>query len=176
MYALRGNLMAYRFVLAASTLVILGAGCLYNRSDVLDVVQGDVIVPSEQAVFATAVTEPIAEVPVDELTPVVSGEAEEDQPVDIEEPMAPLEVTLEAGNFFFSNNSITARPGQDVVITFSRVDGAHTFIIDELGISKIMTTGGFVSFTAPITPGQYPYFCNESGHQKLGMEGVLIVE
>ncbi len=37
-------------------------------------------------------------------------------------------------------------------------------------------TGGSVEITAPLTPGQYTYFCAIPGHRQAGMEGTLEVQ
>ncbi|KKW28290.1 MAG: hypothetical protein UY72_C0077G0009 [Candidatus Uhrbacteria bacterium GW2011_GWD2_52_7] len=170
--------MAYRYVLAVFVLMMmLGAGCASDDTVVIEVneeVVADIV--SEQITKTEAPpVEIVADVSVEVASDILL-EASGDAAVVVEEPLAPLLVSLEAGNFFLSETEIIAKPGQDVVITFSRVDGSHTFVIEELGINKTITAGGSVAFTAPTTPGQYVYFCDVGGHQKLGMEGKFIVE
>ena len=58
-------------------------------------------------------------------------------------------VSMESGNFFFSPSSITAEPGQEVVISITENSGTHTFVIDEIGYKSGVSTGDTLSFTAP---------------------------
>ena len=85
-------------------------------------------------------------------------------------------VSMESGNFFFSPSSITAEPGQEVVISITENSGTHTFVIDEIGYKSGVSTGDTLSFTAPTEPGSYSYYCDVGSHRALGMEGTLIVE
>lgn len=91
---------------------------------------------------------------------------------------APSEVavTMEAGNFFFSPNTITATPGQAVSVTFSKNSGIHTFVIDEIGAKFSIAEGETFIFTAPSEPGEYAFYCDIGSHRSFGMEGTLIVK
>lgn len=89
---------------------------------------------------------------------------------------ATLTASMDAGNFFFSPNTVTANAGQKVSITFKNVNGTHTFAIDQLGIEQNVSAGGVVTFTAPNKPGRYPFYCSIGSHRAMGMEGTLIVE
>ncbi len=87
-----------------------------------------------------------------------------------------LFISMTSGNFFFDPSAITASPGQTVTISFVDSEGSHTFVIDELGIQKDVTTGTVITFAAPETPGNYAYYCDTGAHRKLGMEGILTVK
>ena len=116
------------------------------------------------------------------------GDTEEDLEKDEEETIpaavAPatkttteaLNVTMSSGNFFFKPDTITAKAGQTVNITFSDNEGYHTIVIDEIDFKKTVTAGETISFTAPTKPGSYPFICDVGKHAAMGMTGTLIVE
>ena len=87
-----------------------------------------------------------------------------------------LEVSMEAGNFFFSPDVIAAEPGQEIELTFESNSGTHTFVIDEIGFSTGVSVNKTVTFIAPTDPGSYAYYCDVGSHRALGMEGTLIVQ
>lgn len=95
----------------------------------------------------------------------------------VEEAPAPsgVSVDMTAGNFFFAPDTITAAPGEQVTVSFDAVEDFHTFVIDAIGLKAQLQQGGTVTFTAPSTPGSYPFYCDIANHQALGMEGMLIV-
>ncbi|MCR4312220.1 MAG: cupredoxin domain-containing protein [Candidatus Uhrbacteria bacterium] len=160
--------MFYRFFIAISMLVVVGGGCSAQQSSAISTGQSDV--PAEdsgaQAVDGLGGENGV----VDEIATDVTANEE------TELAMPALDVSMQAGNFFYEGEVINARPGQEVTVVFSHVDGSHTFVIDDLDIRTTMSTNGSVTFVAPITPGEYPYYCDVGGHRKLGMEGKLIVE
>ena len=95
---------------------------------------------------------------------------------DEEDESSVLEVSMEAGNFFFSPDVITAEPGQEIELTFEANAGTHTFVIDEIDFSTGVSVNKTVTFTAPTAPGSYAYYCDVGSHRALGMEGTLIVK
>ena len=86
-----------------------------------------------------------------------------------------LDITIVDGNFFFEPKTITASPGQTINITIASNEGTHTFVVDNV-IKRVTTTGEKFSFNAPMTPGNYSYYCDVGSHQQRGMEGVLTVK
>jgi plastocyanin len=145
-------------------LLLLGAGCALSKS------QTNQTPAPEPA--------PIAEKIV--ATPV-SGAREPEpgsrKPEETSlEPSSPHIVTLSAGDFYFDPESISAKTGETLTITFGEITGQHVFTIDELDISEPMSAGGSVTFTVPDTKGRYTYYCSVGPHRTLGMTGTLIVE
>lgn len=154
-----------RLFVVFSTLILLGAGCGSSPS----AVPTTTTTPAAATPTSTQVA-PIADVvaPAATTTPVADP-ATDPGP-------EPLSITMTSGNFFFDPATITASPGQKVSISFTDNEGVHTFVIDELGVKKSITTGTVITFTVPSTPGSYAYYCDIGAHRKLGMEGVLIVK
>ena len=87
-----------------------------------------------------------------------------------------LNVSMESGNFFFKPNTISAKAGQTVNITFSGNEGYHTIVIDEIDFKKTVAASETITFTAPSKPGSYPFICDVGKHAAMGMTGTLIVE
>lgn len=85
-------------------------------------------------------------------------------------------ITMEVGNFFFDPDTMTASPGETIKITFSEVNGFHTFVLDDINFKDKVVEGNTISFTAPDKPGTYAFYCDIGNHQALGMEGVLTVK
>lgn len=157
-----------RLVFVCGVCVLLGAGCGSSPSAVPSVTTTPTAAPTAatQVMPKGTATVPI---PATTVAPVPS-----DAPEDI--AIETLSVSMTSGNFFFDPAIITASPGQDVSISIASNVGTHTFVIEEIGLKKQITTGTVVSFTAPTTPGSYAYYCDVGAHRKLGMEGVLIVK
>lgn len=90
---------------------------------------------------------------------------------------AKIEISVSAGNYFFSPNEIRIQAGQDTEIQFSEVSGFHDFVIDELGISQSLSASGTTTVNLNVaTPGTYIFYCSVGNHRAQGMEGTLIVE
>ncbi len=89
---------------------------------------------------------------------------------------ADVEISMEAGNFFFTPNVINAAPGDLISITFTKNEGFHTFVIDEIDLDFTVAEGEVLNFTAPSEPGSYPFYCDIGSHRAFGMEGTLIVK
>ncbi|MBI5370355.1 cupredoxin domain-containing protein [Candidatus Uhrbacteria bacterium] len=89
---------------------------------------------------------------------------------------ATQKVNMEAANFSFVPKSLTAKPGEKMQITFTKNNGFHTFVIDEIGLKYAIKQGEAVTFNAPTKPGTYAFYCDVGSHRANGMEGVLIVK
>jgi len=161
--------MEKMILISVGMFLLIGAGCSTDTTTARQTVE----VPSVSNAQSATGLEVSAEADSAEDALVLEIDKLEGSTDEVES--VPLAVLVEAGNFFFEGDAITAQPGQEVLVTFSNVDGGHTFVIDELNIRQVMTEGGVVNFTAPLTPGVYPYYCDVGGHRKLGMEGKLIV-
>jgi plastocyanin len=95
------------------------------------------------------------------------------------EPKGPAAETLtvEAGNFYFDPDEITAAPG----VTKLDLQGAG-------GIHTLVFEGAYPGFQLEITgtdddakkidlkPGTYTFYCDITGHRQQGMEGTLTVK
>lgn len=157
-----------RFLILTSVCVLLGAGC--QSTPVIAPVPATEPAPvtstTTQSKPAAVATTPTATTTVPPVSVGVAADS----------ALETLSVTMTSGNFFFDPVSLTASPGQSVSISFSENEGVHTFVIDEIGLKKTISTGGVVTFAAPTVPGSYAYYCDVGAHRKLGMEGVLIVK
>lgn len=98
------------------------------------------------------------------------------------EGIEPLNITMDAGEFFFAPNTITARPGQMVTVTLTNNEGMmpHDFVIDELDVASQEIMKGdetVVSFTIPESSAgqEYEFYCSIGDHRANGMVGTLTV-
>lgn len=83
-------------------------------------------------------------------------------------------------NFEFSQNEITANPGDVVTVNYSVDGGSHDFVIDELDVqSEVIGSSDTttVTFTVPEdAAGQtYAFYCSIGNHRSLGMEGQIVI-
>lgn len=151
--------------------VALGAGCTQTpASSSLALVDA---VVDEGVQMDASDTLPAAE----ESALVVDEVTVESETTAVVEDAAPvtLTVNIRATNFTFSPSSISVTPGQEVAITFSGIEGTHSFVIEEMGIEESVREGQVLRFIAPSTPGVYAFYCGVGSHRALGMEGTLLV-
>ena len=90
-----------------------------------------------------------------------------------------LAVTVRGANYKFLPNTLTAKQGQTVHVTFVSDSGVHNFVIDEIpgAQTKQLQSGQseIVEFVAD-KKGSFKYYCSVGNHRAMGMEGTLIVE
>jgi plastocyanin len=106
-------------------------------------------------------------------------------PSDSEEKKEMLEnsdvtVDLVGSNFEFSQNEITAKPGDTVTINYSVDGGSHDFVIDELNVqSEVLgsSDSATITFTVPEDAAgeTYSFYCSIGNHRAQGMEGQLVI-
>jgi len=89
------------------------------------------------------------------------------------------ELTIDAGEFFFTPKDVILNAGEKVKLTLKNVGkGNHDWRIEGTDIkTKIITSGqtDIVEFTAP-SAGTYALYCSVPGHRQMGMVGELIVK
>jgi plastocyanin len=120
------------------------------------------------------ITTPEAESTIQDENPEVINDG-------TEEEMMENEVTIDASNFMFSQDTITAKAGETLTIVLTNSEGMHNFIIDELDVqSETIEAGEDTTITIEIpadAAGQsYAYYCGIGNHRAMGMEGMLTVE
>lgn len=89
-----------------------------------------------------------------------------------------LNVTVNATEFKYDPNTISASPGQKVNVTLvNKGSVIHTFVITEANVTITADAGKTAtgSFTAPAA-GTYTFFCDQPGHKDAGMTGTLTVK
>lgn len=160
-----------RLFFTLGALVVLGAGC--GSSTATPTVAPAATTPTPAATVPTAAT---AKTPSSSVVVPVAAPVADTATTSVISEVEPLSVAMTSGNFYFDPSTITASPGQSVSISFTNNEGTHTFLIDEIGLKKTITSGTVVTFVAPTVPGSYAYYCDVGAHRKLGMEGVLIVK
>ncbi len=140
-----------------SSILLVGAGCFSASTDTeVDVgapVEAEVEVETEAAAEVGVETEAAAEVEIT-LTETLD---------------------MSTGNFYFKPNEISAAPGQTVNVRVESNDGFHTFVIDGV-VKQTVQADGTITFVAPSTPGEYPFYCDIGSHRAYGMSGTLFVE
>lgn len=87
-------------------------------------------------------------------------------------------INVEAGEFYYKPNEITAKPGEPIKVNFKNTGTVeHTFIIKDLGFKLVAQPGQTVSgvFNAPTSAGTHDIHCDVAGHTEAGMQGKLTV-
>jgi plastocyanin len=97
-----------------------------------------------------------------------------------QEPKGPATETfdIEAGNFYFKPDTITAKPGI-AEIKLTAKTGIHDFVFDGAysGFMLEADSGGASeSKKIDLKPGKYTFYCSITGHRAAGMEGTLTVK
>jgi len=96
-----------------------------------------------------------------------------------QEPKGPAEETIDvdAGNFFFDPDDITAAPGIAEIVMIGE-GGIHTFVFDDgaypgfqLEVSGSETDAKKIDLES----GSYTFYCDIPGHRQQGMVGTLTV-
>lgn len=87
--------------------------------------------------------------------------------------------SVEGGMFYFKPNTITAKKGDTVKITFNNKEGFHDFVIDEFAgaRTKQIQAGQTetISFVVDKT-GTFEFYCSVGQHRQMGMKGTLVVQ
>ena len=96
------------------------------------------------------------------------------------EPKGPSTETIaiEAGNFYFKPDTITATPGI-ATITLTAANGIHDLVFDGAYPGFLLEAdggGGAQSKKIDLKPGKYTFYCNIPGHRAAGMQGTLTVK
>jgi plastocyanin len=97
-----------------------------------------------------------------------------------QEPKGPATETIaiDAGNFFFKPDTITAKPGI-AKVTMTAQNGIHDFVFDGAYPGFLLEAdggGGAQSKKIDLKPGKYTFYCDIPGHRAAGMEGTLTVK
>lgn len=89
-----------------------------------------------------------------------------------------VNVTINATEFKYDPNTITASAGQKVNVTLVNKGAVkHTFVLTEANVTITADVGQTAtgSFTAPAA-GTYTFWCDQPGHKDAGMTGTLTVK
>ncbi len=83
--------------------------------------------------------------------------------------------SMEADDFYFDPNEITAQAGHAVTIKLKNTGAAsHTFTIDELNVNETLAAGDEKTITfTPTEAGTLTFYCRF--HRTQGMEGTIKV-
>lgn len=88
-------------------------------------------------------------------------------------------IELEARDVSFSETTLTAKPGDTIVLTNTGFL-QHDFSVDEFGgpMTPLLNNGESAEITIPADaePGEYTFYCSVPGHREQGMEGTLTIE
>jgi plastocyanin len=86
------------------------------------------------------------------------------------------EFTIRGDNFAFTPSRIEVQKDDIVKITFTAVDMAHSFTVDEYRIAKRASAGQTVSFEFRAT-GSARFYCNLTLDERCkGMHGEIVVK
>jgi len=89
------------------------------------------------------------------------------------------EITIEAEEYSFSQESITVKKGQKVKLTLvNKGRMSHDFVVERMNVTTELAGPG-ESVTTEFTmndAGTYTFYCSIGNHRAMGMEGTLIVE
>jgi uncharacterized cupredoxin-like copper-binding protein len=97
-----------------------------------------------------------------------------------QEPKGPATETIaiQAGNFYFKPDTITAAPGI-AKITMTAANGIHDLVFDGAYPGFLLEAdggGGAQSKKIDLKPGKYTFYCDIPGHRAAGMQGTLTVK
>ena len=87
-------------------------------------------------------------------------------------------VAIQAGNFYFKPDTITATPGI-AKITLTAANGIHDLVFDGAYPGFLLEADGggdAQSKKIDLKPGKYTFYCDIPGHRAAGMEGTLTVK
>lgn len=87
-------------------------------------------------------------------------------------------VTMEAGSYYFSPKTISAKKGDTIKITITGKGMMHDFTLDAFDVQSSTIQPGSsttVEFVADKT-GSFEYYCSIGSHRQLGQVGTLTVE
>jgi uncharacterized cupredoxin-like copper-binding protein len=87
-------------------------------------------------------------------------------------------ISIEAGNFYFKPDTISAKPGI-AKIALTAQNGIHDFVFDGAYPGFQLEAdggGGTQSKKIDLKPGKYTFYCSIAGHRAAGMEGTLTVK
>jgi len=87
-------------------------------------------------------------------------------------------IAIEAGNFYFKPNAITANAGI-ATIALTAKNGIHDLVFDGAYSGFTLEAdggGGTQSKKIDLKPGKYTFYCSITGHRAQGMEGTLTVK
>jgi plastocyanin len=97
-----------------------------------------------------------------------------------QEPKGPATETIaiQAGNFYFKPDTITATPGI-AKITMTAANGIHDLVFDGAYPGFLLEAdggGGAQSKKIDLKAGTYTFYCDIPGHRAAGMQGTLTVK
>jgi plastocyanin len=97
-----------------------------------------------------------------------------------QEPKGPATETIaiQAGNFYFKPDTITATPGI-AKITMTAANGIHDLVFDGAYPGFLLEAdggGGAQSKKIDLKAGKYTFYCDIPGHRAAGMQGTLTVK
>ena len=182
-----------KLLISLSLLALMGAGCANSAPSAKPAATNPTPSTAAQNDGTTANGQPLPPPP-----PVTVGAAGKDgkPSVQIETNPVPQQATdgsdvpvtdiylgepqekydMQVSSFMFTPNTLTVKHGDAVQLTFTKVDGTHTFVIDGTNANFQIAQGDKDIFTAPAKPGSYQYYCSMPGHKAKGMVGTLIVK
>ena len=97
-----------------------------------------------------------------------------------QEPKGPATETIaiQAGNFYFKPDTITATPGI-AKISMTAANGIHDLVFDGAYPGFLLEAdggGGAQSKKIDLKPGKYTFYCDIPGHRDAGMQGTHTVK
>lgn len=105
-----------------------------------------------------------------------TNEVSENEPAGDEESNV-VEISIDASNFKFSEDSITVNKGDTVRITLTNTQGVHDLRIEGYDVGTQVINAGqseTMEFVAT-NSGTFEYYCSVGTHRQMGMVGTLTV-
>lgn len=85
-------------------------------------------------------------------------------------------LTVEAGEFYFEPDSLTADAGSITVELDNQGEDLHNFVVEEIDETVAEAQAGSTdSGSTELEAGSYVFYCDVPGHRDAGMEGTLEV-
>jgi len=112
-----------------------------------------------------------------QVRPVIEEEEPEPSANQVNPVQNEVRATVEGSPFKFSPNTISAKVGDKIIVTFKNMEGTHDFVIDEFDAKTKRINEGqndIVTFVAD-KAGTFEYYCSVGQHRAIGMKGTLVV-
>lgn len=170
-----------KLIVILSIFAFIGAGCAKTPAKDTSAIQTQNqntsdSTSSEDLNTATLKTKEGTEITY-KTQPVKNTQNDGDIPItDIILGQAQVKEKMEVGNNFFKPTILRAKPGDAIEISFTKVEGTHTFVIDETNANFDAKQNSKIVFFAPKKAGSYKFYCSVGNHRTNGMEGTLIVK
>ncbi len=131
------------------------------------------LIAPEQPTKSSASTTPEQQDPPAQVAPITKESSSMKQ-----RPVTPRIIEVKADNWNFSPNAITVKKGENVVLRFTGVSGAHSIVAPTLGIKQNVLPGDTIEVALTTeTIGTHKFWCGiPCGEGHRDMIGTITIQ